>query len=157
MGSIMPNIDETDLRILRAMQRDGSMTVTQIAELAGISQSPCSRRIIQLQDAGIIVGKHVELDRRKLGFNVVVVARVKLKKHDRKSLEAFATEIQAIPEIQSAVLLLGEFDYHLRIVVRDIDHYQALVQDRLVSLPGVQEMQSSVILDVVKNTSALPL
>ncbi len=153
----MLNIDETDLRILRALQRDGSMTVTQIAEIAGISQSPCSRRIIQLQDAGIILGKHVELDRRKLGFNVVIVARVKLKKHDRKSLEAFKAEIHAIAEIQSAVLLLGEFDYHLRIVVRDIDHYQALVQDRLVSLPGVQEMQSSVILDVVKNTSALPL
>ena len=157
MGSTMLNIDETDLRILRAMQRDGSMTVTQIAELAGLSQSPCSRRILQLQDAGIILGKHVELDRRKLGFNVVIVARVKLKKHDRKSLEAFKTEIHAIAEIQSAVLLLGEFDYHLRIVVRDIDHYQALVQDRLVALPGVQEMQSSVILDVVKNTSALPL
>ena len=105
----------------------------------------------------MIVGKHVELDRRKLGFNMVVVARVKLKKHDRKALEAFKAEIHIIPEIQTAVLLLGEFDYHLRIVVRDIDHYQALVQDRLVSLPAVQEMQSSVILDFVKNTTTLPL
>ena len=153
----MLNIDETDLRILRAMQRDGSMTVTEIAEQAGISQSPCSRRIIQLQDAGVILGKHVELDRCKLGFNVVVLVRVKLKKHDRETLEAIKTAVLAIPEIQSAVLMLGEFDYQMRIVVRDIDHYHALLQDRLVSLPGVQEMQSSVILDVVKNTSALPL
>lgn len=153
----MPNIDETDLRILRAMQRDGGMTVTEIAEKAGISQSPCSRRIIQLQDAGVILGKHVELDRCKLGFNVVVLVRVKLKKHDRETLEAIKTAVHAIPEIQSAVLMLGEFDYQMRIVVRDIDHYHALLQDRLVSLPGAQEMQSSVILDVVKNTSALPL
>ena len=153
----MLNIDETDLRNLRALQRDGGMTVTQIAEQAGISRSPCSRRILLLQEMGVIVGKHVELDRRKLGFNMVVVARVKLKKHDRKALEAFKAEIHIIPEIQTAVLLLGEFDYHLRIVVRDIDHYQALVQDRLVSLPAVQEMQSSVILDFVKNTTTLPL
>ncbi|WP_193142941.1 MULTISPECIES: Lrp/AsnC family transcriptional regulator [unclassified Meridianimarinicoccus] len=153
----MLNLDETDLRILRAMQRDGSLTVTQIAEIAGISQSPCSRRINQMQEAGVILRRHVELDRRKLGFNAVVVTRVKLKRHDRKALEAFKREIRAIPEIQSAVLLLGEFDFHMRLVVRDIDHYQTLMQDRLVSLPGVQEMQSSVILEVVKNTTALPL
>jgi Lrp/AsnC family leucine-responsive transcriptional regulator len=153
----MLEIDETDLRILRAMQRDGSMTVTQIAENVGISQSPCSRRIIQLQNAGVILGKHVELDRKKLGFNLVVIARVKLKMHDRKSLEAFKSEIRAIREIQSAVLMLGEFDFHLHLVVRDIEHYQTLLQDRLVSLPGVQELQSSVILEVVKSTPALPI
>lgn len=153
----MPTLDETDLRILRAMQRDGSMTVTQIAEAAGLSQSPCSRRILQMQANGIIAGRHVRLDRRKLGFNAVIDARVKLKMHDRKSLEEFKRQVQAIPEIQSAVLLLGEFDFHLRLVVRDIDHYQELLQDRLISLPGVQEMQSHVILEVVKNTTALPL
>lgn len=153
----MLKIDETDMRILRAMQADGSKTVTEIAEQVGISQSPCSRRIIQLQEAGIIRGKTVDLDRRRLGFNALVVARVKLNKHDRAGLEAFRRAIRAIPEIQYAVLLLGSFDYHLHIVVRDIDHYHALVQDKLVSLPGVQEMESSVILDVVKKTTALPI
>ncbi|WP_136440948.1 Lrp/AsnC family transcriptional regulator [Pacificoceanicola onchidii] len=153
----MLDIDETDLRILRAMQRDGSMTVTQIAEQAGISQSPCSRRISQMQEQGVIAGKHVKLDRRKLGFHAVVDARVKLKMHDKESLEQFKKEIRNIPEVQSAVLLLGEYDFHLRIVLRDIDHYQALLQDKLVSLPGVQEMKSSVILEVVKNSTALPL
>lgn len=153
----MQILDETDLRILRAMQRDGGMTVAQIAEAAGISQSPCSRRIIQMQTKGIIASRHVKLDRRMLGFNAVIDARVKLKMHDRKALEDFKREVRAIPEIQSAVLLLGEFDFHLRIVVRDIDHYQELLQDRLVSLPGVQELQSHVILEVVKDTTALPL
>ncbi|AKO99722.1 MAG: Lrp/AsnC family transcriptional regulator [Marinovum algicola] len=153
----MPELDETDMRILRAMQADGSRTVTEIAEQAGISQSPCSRRIIHLQEMGVIRGKNVDLDRRRLGFNMLVVARVKLNKHDRPALEAFRREIRAIPEIQYAVLLLGGFDYHLHVVVRDIDHYQALVQDRLVTLPGVQEMESSVILDVVKKTTALPI
>lgn len=153
----MPKLDEIDLRILRVLQQDGSMTVTQVADRVGISQSPCSRRIIQLQEAGIIIGKRIELDRRKLGYNAVIVARVKLKKHDRKSLENFKDEVRSIPEVQSAVLLLGEFDFHLRLVVRDIDHYQMVLQDRLLSLHDIQEMESSVILEVVKDTHALPL
>ena len=153
----MLDLDETDMRILRAMQADGTKSVTEIADQVGISQSPCSRRIIRLQELGAIRGKNVDLDRRLLGFNALVVARVKLNKHDRAALEAFRREIRAVPEIQYAVLLLGGFDYHLHIVVRDIDHYQALVQDKLVSLPGVQEMESSVILEVVKKTTALPI
>lgn len=153
----MLEIDETDLRVLRAMQRDGTLTVTQIAERVGISQSPCSRRIIQLQEAGVILGKHVELDRRKLGFNMVVMARLKLKKHDHDTLETLKGEIRLIDEVQNAVLVLGEFDFQLQIVVQDIDHYQSLLRDRLVSLTGVQEIQSSVVLEVVKDTSRLPL
>ncbi|MDJ0629153.1 MAG: Lrp/AsnC family transcriptional regulator [Rhodobacter sp.] len=153
----MHSFDETDLRILRAMQNDGTLSVSQIAESIGLSQSPCSRRIIRLQQLGFIRGKSVDLDRRKLGFNAVVVARVKLDKHDKDALDAFKREIREIPEIQYAVLLMGAFDYDLHIVVRDIDHYQTLLHQRLVSLPGVKEMESSVVLDVVKKTNALPI
>lgn len=153
----MQNIDETDLRILRTMQQDGALSVTQIAEAVGLSQSPCSRRIVRLQNLGIIRGKSLDLDRRKLGFNAIVVARVKLDTHDKEALDAFRSEIKIIPEIQYAVLLMGAFDYDLHIVVRDIDHYQNLLQHRLASLPGVKEIESSVILDVVKKTSALPI
>ena len=153
----MSDIDDTDIRILRAMQADGTKTVTEISEHVGISQSPCSRRINNLQDLGIIRGKNIDLDRRKLGFNALVVARVKLDKHDRDSVKAFNRGIRNIPEIQYAVLLLGGFDYHLHIVVRDIDHYQALIQDQLMILPGIQELESSVILNVVKKTHALPI
>lgn len=156
-GDIMHNTDDLDLRILRAMQSDGSLSVSQIAEQVGLSQSPCSRRISRLQEAGYIRGKSVELDRRRLGFNAVVVARVKLDKHDKQALDAFKSEIRAIPEIQYAVLLMGAFDYDLHIVVRDIDHYQTLMHQRLVSLPGVKEMESSVVLDVVKKSNALPI
>ena len=153
----MQNIDDTDLRILRAIQGDGSLSVSQVAEKVGLSQSPCSRRIIRLQQIGVIRGKSVDLDRRKLGFNAIVVARVKLDKHDKSALEGFKREIRNISEVQYAVLLMGAFDYDLHIVVRDIDHYQALLHDRLVSLPGVKEIESSVVLEVVKKTSALAI
>lgn len=153
----MLDVDDTDLRILRAIQSDGSLSVSQVAEKVGLSQSPCSRRIIRLQQIGVIKGKSVDLDRRKLGFNAIVVARVKLDKHDKRALEGFRREIRSISEVQYAVLLMGAFDYDLHIVVRDIDHYQALLHDRLVSLPGVKEIESSVVLDVVKKTNALAI
>ena len=153
----MHTCDETDLRILRAMPIDGALSVSEIADRVGLSQSPCSRRIARLQNEGILKGRSVDLDRRKLGFNAIVVARVKLDKHDKDALTAFRREISVIPEVQYAVLLMGAFDYDLHIVVRDIDHYQTLLSNKLVSLPGVKEMESSVVLEVVKKTNALPI
>jgi DNA-binding Lrp family transcriptional regulator len=154
---LMLTPDSTDMRILRAMQEDGSLPVTQLAERAGISQAPCSRRIQAMAEAGIILGKSVDLDRRKLGFDLLVETRVKLQTHDPETLSAFKTAIAAIPEVQSAHLMLGEFDYRLQVVVRDIGHYQQLLQQRLTALPAVKEMQSSVVVETVKQTSALPL
>ncbi|GAA4110992.1 Lrp/AsnC family transcriptional regulator [Aminobacter aganoensis] len=152
----MHTVDETDLRILRAMQSDGNLTVTEIAERAGISQSPCSRRIAILQEKGVVKGKQTLLDAKKLGFDTLVIVRIKLQGHDATLLEAFKKAVRSIPEIQIALLVLGDFDFYLRIVVRDIEHYQRLLQGKLVSLPGVREMQSSVILEVVKDSAALP-
>jgi Lrp/AsnC family leucine-responsive transcriptional regulator/Lrp/AsnC family transcriptional regulator len=153
----MLSLDETDLRILRAMQDDGSLSVTEIASRAGLSQSPCSRRIARLQAAGVIRGKRTLLDSKMLGFDTQIIVRIKLQGHDGPLLERFKSAVRAIPEIQIALLVLGEFDFYLRIAVRDIEHYQRLMQERLVSLPGVREMQSSVVVDVVKDSSALPI
>ncbi|MBK4217684.1 Lrp/AsnC family transcriptional regulator [Paracoccus caeni] len=153
----MRTIDETDLRILRAMQTDGNLTVTEIAERVGISQSPCSRRIASLQADGIIKGKRTILDPRKMGFHSVIIVRIKLTGHHADMLDQFKAAVRDIPEIQVALLVLGEFDFYLRIIVEDIDHYQRLMQGKLVALPGVREMQSSVILEIIKDSSALPL
>lgn len=153
----MLNLDETDLRILRALQSDGGLSVTEVAARAGLSQSPCSRRIARLEEAGVIAGRQVVLNAKSMGFDTLVILRIKLQGHDRDLLEAFKAAVRAIPEIQIALLVLGDFDFYLRIIVRDISHYQALLQNRLVSLPGVREMQSSVILEVVKDDPALPI
>ncbi|HZG27151.1 transcriptional regulator, AsnC family [Ensifer adhaerens] len=153
----MQKIDETDLRILRALQADGNLTVTEIAERAGLSQSPCSRRIAALEAGGVIKGKRAILDPKSLGFNTIVIVRIKLQGHEPEGLEKFKRAVRAIPEIQIALLVLGDFDFLLRVVVRDIEHYQHLLQSKLVNLPGVREMQSSVILEVVKNEDILPI
>ncbi|MEY4891078.1 MAG: hypothetical protein RIQ75_2208, partial [Pseudomonadota bacterium] len=150
-------LDEIDLRILRAMQGDGKLTIAEIAERVGLSQSPCSRRIAKLESDGIIRGRQTLLDAKKLGYGTLIIVRIKLQTHDTKMLEAFKKAVRGIPEIQIALLVLGDFDYYLRIMVRDIEHYQQLLQRKLVSLPGVREMQSSVILDVVKDTGSVPI
>jgi Lrp/AsnC family leucine-responsive transcriptional regulator/Lrp/AsnC family transcriptional regulator len=153
----MHKLDEIDLRILRAMQGDGKLTIAEIAERVGLSQSPCSRRIAKLESDGVIRGRQTLLDAKKLGYGTLIIVRIKLQTHDTKMLEAFKKAVRGIPEIQIALLVLGDFDYYLRIMVRDIEHYQQLLQRKLVSLPGVREMQSSVILDVVKDTGSVPI
>ena len=136
----MHKLDEIDLRILRAMQGDGKLTIAEIAERVGLSQSPCSRRIAKLESDGIIRGRQTLLDAKKLGYGTLIIVRIKLQTHDTKMLEAFKKAVRGIPEIQIALLVLGDFDYYLRIMVRDIEHYQQLLQRKLVSLPGVREM-----------------
>lgn len=153
----MLHLDETDLRILRALQSDGSLSVQDIASRAGLSQSPCSRRLARLQAEGVIAGKQAVLDAKKLGFDTMIILRIKLQGHDKALLDAFKKAVRAIPEIQIALLILGDFDFYLRIITRDINHYQQLLQSRLVTLPGVREMQSSVILEVVKDDPSLPI
>ena len=153
----MHKLDETDLRILRAMQSDGGLTIAEIAERVGISQSSCSRRISNMETEGVIRGKQMLLDAKSLGYGTQIIVRLKLHAHDTKSLNAFKKAVRNIPEIQMALLVLGDFDYYLRIMVRDIEHYQRLLQGKLVEIPGVREMQSSVILDVVKDITAVPI
>lgn len=150
-------VDEVDLRILRVMQQDGNLNVSEVAEKVGLSQSPCSRRINQMQQDGIILGKTVQLDRKKLGFGSIVLVRIKLTEHGRQSLSVFQEAVLRIPEVQVVQLMLGEFDFNVRVVVRDMDHFQRLLRDKLVMLPGLQEIQSTVLLEEMKYTTSLPL
>tara|TARA_E500000305_G_scaffold111577_2_gene125479 strand:- start:25981 stop:26457 length:477 start_codon:yes stop_codon:yes gene_type:complete len=153
----MHEIDEADRRILRVMQADGTLSVTEIADRVGLSQSPCSRRVSRLVENGIILGKTVLLDRKKLGFNAIVLVRIKLTSHGRTSFEQFQQAVLRIPEVQVVQLMLGDYDFNVRVVVRDMDHFHALLQNQLVLLPGLQEIQSSVLLDELKYTTQLPL
>lgn len=153
----MHGLDETDRRILRVLQEDGSLSASAVAERVGLSQSPCWRRVASMEKAGIILGRTVVLDRKRLGFGTVVFVRVRLNEHGRQALDEFARAAAAIPEVQVVQLLLGEIDFRLKVVVRDLDHYAELLRERFVNLPGVQALQSSVLLEEMKNTTRLPL
>lgn len=153
----MQPLDETDLKILRVLQMDGSLSVSEVADRVGLSQSPCSRRINRMQEDGVITGRSVLLDRRKLGFDATILVRIKLSGHGRQSISVFQEAAMRIPEVQVVQLMLGEFDFNLRVVVRDMDHFQTLLRDKLVMLPGLHEIQSTVILEEMKYTAHLPI
>jgi Lrp/AsnC family transcriptional regulator len=153
----MTDINPTDLQILDALQHDGSMTSQEIADRVNISQSPCWRRINRLEEQGVIRGKVTLLDREKLGMDIVVFATVNLSTQGRDNLQNFETEVEILPEVIECYTMAGSWDYMLKIVVRDIRHYETFVREKLTRLSHVGELHSHIAVTEIKNTTVLPL
>jgi Lrp/AsnC family transcriptional regulator len=152
-----PELDDIDLRILDALQGDASLSTSELADQVGLSQSPCWRRLARLKEAGFIRDQVTRLDRRKLGFNTLVFAHVKLSAHGRVNLEEFTEAILHFPEVIECHALMGSFDFLLRIVTRDVEAYEQFVFGKLSRLPSVQEINSTTALSEIKSTTALPI
>ncbi|MET0940194.1 MAG: Lrp/AsnC family transcriptional regulator [Mesorhizobium sp.] len=150
-------LDKFDRRILNLLQEDASRSTAEIAELVGMSQSPCWRRIQRLKDEGYITRQVAIIDRRKVGFTAQVFALVKLTMHGRQNLDEFAETIRKYPEVIECHVLMGAFDFLIRVVAADVDAYQAFFFEKLSRLPGVQEVNSVFSLSEIKSTTALPL
>lgn len=153
----MTDLDPFEIKILREMQRDASLTTAEIADRVGLSVSPCWRRIDRLERDGFIRKRVALIDRRKVGLNAHVFAQVKLDAHGRANLDEFSEAIRSFPEVLDAYVLMGTTDFMLRIVAKDIDAYERFFFDRLSKLPGVQEINSTVALSEIKSTNELPL
>lgn len=153
----MPDLDAFDRKILRALQEDASRSTAAIAEAAGLSASPCWRRIDRLEREGFIKHRVALVDRRKIGLNAQVFALVKLNAHGRANLDEFAASIQDMPEILECYVLMGPVDFMLRVVAADIEAYERFFFEKLSRLPGVQEINSTVALSEIKSTTALPV
>jgi len=151
------DIDDTDLRILDALQRDASLSSAELAETVGLSQSPCWRRLHRLRQAGYIREQVTRLDAERLGFTTLVFAHVRLSAHGRANLTEFSEAIRRMPEVIECYATLGAFDFLLRIVTRDIKAYEQFVFGKLSVLPSVQEINSEIALSEIKSTTALPL
>jgi Lrp/AsnC family transcriptional regulator len=151
------DLDQFDRRILTLLQEDASRSTAEIAELVGMSQSPCWRRIQRLKDEGYIIRQVAIVDRRKVGLNAQVFALVKLTMHGRQNLDEFAGTIRTFPEVLECHVLMGAFDFLIRVVAADIDAYQTFFFEKLSRLPGVQEVNSVISLSEIKSTTALPL
>ena len=150
-------IDTIDMQILRYLQQDAELSAAAIGEKIGLSQSPCWRRIQRMRDEGLIKGQQVLIDRKMLGFDVMVFAQVKLTAHGRSKVPEFADTLRAFDEIQECHLVLGNIDFLLRIVVRDIEAYERFFFEKLSHLPEIQEVHSNIVLSEIKYTAALPI
>jgi Lrp/AsnC family transcriptional regulator len=150
-------IDSVDREILRLLQQDAELSAAAIGERIGLSQSPCWRRVQRLRDEGLILGQEIRLDRKKLGFDIMVFAQVKWTAHGRSKVPEFAETIRNFPEVQECHLVLGNIDFLLRIVVRDIEEYERFFFEKLSHLPEVQEVHSNIVLSEIKYTADLPI
>lgn len=150
-------LDKIDYKILAVLQEDASRSAAEIAEAVGLSQSPCWRRIQRLKDDGYITRIVALLDRQKLGFRVQMFVQVKVVKNDQASLAEFSAAIRAFPEVLDCHVVLGVFDFLLRVVAPDMDAYETFYFEKLSRVPHILEITSYVAASEIKTTTAWPL
>lgn len=142
----LADLDETDRAILRALAADATLSAGALGRRLGLSQPAAWRRVKRLHDAGAIKGRRLVLDHEKLGFGVTVFLGVKLATKGRVSLEDFERAVTAIPEVQTVEHILGLYDYRLRVVARDISDFERVLRRRIMTLPGVGDVEANVLL-----------
>ena len=152
-----PVLDKLDRRILDLLQREGALPVAEVAARTGLSTTTCWRRIQQLEQSGVIRGRVALLDRAALGLDVTIFAHVKLSTQGRDAIAAFSEAIRERPEVLDCYTTMGEWDFMLRVVTRDIKAYEAFYLDHLSKLPYVQSINSSVTITVIKESTILPI
>jgi Lrp/AsnC family transcriptional regulator len=151
------DLDQVDRRILEWLQNEPGINASAIGEKIGLSQSACWRRIQRLRDEGVIKDQPVKLDREKVGLNTMVFAHVKLTSHGRSNLADFSEAVRKYPEVLDCYVVLGNVDFLLRIVTQDIKAYEQFFFEKLSQLPGIQEVNSSIVLSDIKHTTVLPI
>lgn len=150
-------LDESDRRLLAALQRDASISQADLAEAAGVSPSLVSRRLARLRETGVLRAVVGLVDAQQVGLTCAAIIRVRLKDHAAGSVRAFRDLVERMDEVTLCVMLTGEADYLLKIVARDLPHFQEIVQSSLLRCAAIAHMESSIVLEHLKDTTALPL
>ena len=142
----MTPLDDLDRKILKALAADASLSASKLSRRLGLSQPATWRRMRRLQDEGIIAGRRLVLDAEKLGFGVTVFLGIKLAAKGRVSLEDFERAVTSIREVQTVEHVLGLYDYRLRVVARDLADFERVLRRRIMTLPGVGNVEANVLL-----------
>ena len=150
-------MDQIDKRILQALQRNGKLQNVELAQIVGLSPSPCLRRVKQLEDDGIIEKYAALLNPQKVNLGLTVFARIWLKGQDAKTVNAFVEAIQSMDEVVECQLMAGDCDFFLRIMVADLDAYRKFQIQRLNKIASIQNVKTEIPLQKIKQTTALPV
>jgi DNA-binding Lrp family transcriptional regulator len=153
----MVSVDGFDLKILGALQDDGRLTNQQLADIAGLSASQCSRRRMRLEQDKVIAGYHADLAGEALGFNVIAFIDITLATHSPDNAKRFRALVGRVDDIQEAYSLTGDADYLLKAVLRDLKSLSDIVNNVLMPHQSVAHVRSSIVLDRLKESSRLPL
>jgi DNA-binding Lrp family transcriptional regulator len=152
-----PELDRIDRQILDALQANGRLTMSELAEKVSLSQSPCWRRVQLLEQRGFISGFHARLDRKRLGLGVHGFVCLRMENHTPRVASSFERQVVALPEVIACQNLSGMYDYQLEVVAADHEAFARLVREKIRSLPGVKDIYTSFTLREVKTAGALPV
>ncbi|MEH6517416.1 MAG: Lrp/AsnC family transcriptional regulator [Halioglobus sp.] len=150
-------LSKSDVEILKMVQADATLSTAAIAEQINLSQSPCWRRVNRLEQEGLITRRVAVLNRQALGMDVVVFATINLTSIGRQNLLEFEQEIVRHPEVMECYTMTGIWDYMIKIVTRDIRHYEDFVRNTLTASPSIRELHSHIAVTEIKNSTELPL
>lgn len=151
-----PQLDAIDWAILGILQADASLAVHEVGGRVGLSSNACWRRIKRLEDSGIIARRVALLDAEKLGLATTVFVAIRTQRHDPAWLDLFSAGIAGIAEISECHRMAGDVDYLLKIVVRDIAHYDRIYRKLIAAVPDIADVSSSFSMEKMKATTALP-
>lgn len=149
--------DNTDIILLKILQDNSKLTIKEIAKKVNLSSTPVYERIKRLEDKGYIKRYSAILDPGKLNKGFCVFCNIKLKKHSKECILHFTKSIQTIPEITECYNISGDYDFLLKIFVRDMAHYQIFVQDKLGIIDSVGSLHSEFVLKNFKEANKIPL
>ena len=151
-------LDRFDIKILQQLQVDASISNQDLADRIGLTAAPCSRRVKQLLDTGVIERQVVRVNERKVGLNLIAMLHIIMDKHIPERFEAFESAIADIPEVMECYLITGhDADYQLKVAVADMDSYHDILLGKITRITGVSGVKSSFIMRKVVDTTAVPL
>ncbi len=153
----MTDLDALDVRILNILQENARITTLELAEQVGLSPTPCARRVKRLEDDGLIQRYVTLLDEKKAGLDLSVFISVRLRNQTAETIDKFDRSVRAMPEITECYLVSGAHDYLLHLRVADVGALRDFLRNRLVTIEGIAETESSIVLEKVKYTTALTL
>lgn len=153
----MIELNASDIKILSLLQTNADRSSTEVAEKLNMSQSPCWRRINRLEEAGVIEKKVALLNREALGMDLVAFTTINLSEAGRKNMERFESAVSLLDEVVECYTMTGAWDYMLKVVVKDIRHYEKFVRNHLLEVPMIGEIHSHMAVTEIKNTTELPL
>jgi Lrp/AsnC family leucine-responsive transcriptional regulator len=149
-------MDHIDRKIVEALQRDGRMRMSDLAEHVGLSPTPCARRLGRLEAQGVITGYGARVDHAKLGFPVSILVSVELERQDAQAIDAFETAIRRCDEVMECYLMTGSRDILMRVVAADLAAFDAFLERRLMQIPGIRNMRSNFALRTMVERRSLP-
>ena len=150
-------LDRTDLRILRELQRDGRVAIVDLARRVALSPTACQRRVRQLEEGGVIERYAAQLNPAALGLEIQAFIQVRIERQSKDVAESFEDAVRRLPEIRACYVMTGDLDFLLHVFVPDLKAFSDFAMHRLIGVPGVKDVRSSLVLESIKPDQGLRL